>query len=157
MISRTDGFSAVGGMQTMAQQSSTQHYYCDNTKVYSTGASISRKANDQRPQFPFLTPFPFLSYPFFLLRFRFFTLYLSIPPSLYSPLPNPSRGLGEHCKLPQRGRTRTHLAHLPVSIRTSWQHLSASPAFPMAQNASFPLDLDAPVTRDSAIIDVWLL
>jgi len=46
------------------------------------------------------------------------------------------------------GRKRI-LTHLRVSKRTSWQHLSASPTFPMMQNASSPLGLDTTVRSHS--------
>ena len=88
------------------------------------------------PPFSFLVPF--LPFPPFFLLSSPFPLALSIPLP-YSSLQIHLGGLGSAIRSPSGARgPKRILTHLRVLERTPWQHLSTSPTFPMAQNASFP-------------------
>ena len=100
------------------------------------------------PNFNSPLPFPFPSPSFPSHSVPFSSLALSIPLFLF-PFPKSSYGSGELLGAPAANAFWV-LAHLRVSKRTSWQHLT----FPMTQKASFPL-VYTPLNRDPDPYGKW--
>ena len=124
-----------------------EHPVCPGGITSRTRGVYPPKANATTPPISSPSPFSLASPSFPSPSVSFPSLALSILPSLgYCPSANSARGSRTRCKLPQQDRRKRILTQLGlrVSKRTSWQRLSASPpTFPMTQNVSFSLGVDA--------------